>query len=206
MYFDCIYLCLNINLSIATSSIFADGRLLIIFSFFEFLISFHFISFYLGCENCFQSSTVTSLDLSKNPTFGDKGLKNFLLSYKMSNKFYHLRSLNLRNIGLDGNLIKSNNSSGLYELFQFLSLSNCQITELDLSENYLLGDEGAKMIFTSLLTNNTLEKLNLAETKLSTRNSLTHIAAFLINNKVFDLNFSLYFFLIFFCIIVFFAT
>ena len=145
------------------------------------------ISFNLGCENCFQFSSVTTLDLSKNPTFGDKGLKNFLLSYKISNSFFYLRSLNLRNIGLDGNLKISNKTSGLYELCQFLLLSNCQITELDLSENHLLGDEGAKMIFTSLLTNNTLQKLNLAETKLSARNSSSHIATFLLHDKVFDL-------------------
>ena len=138
----------------------------------------------IGFEKCFQLPSVTALDLSKNPNFGDNGLRNFLSSYRISNKKYYLKSLCLRNVGLDGNLKTSNITSGLYQLCQFLISSNTGIIDLDLSENHFLCDEGAKMIIRALKENNTVENLNLAETHLSSSETSSCIADFLIYNKV----------------------
>ena len=138
----------------------------------------------IGFEKCFQLPSVTALDLSKNPNFGDNGLRNFLSSYRISNKKYYLKSLCLRNVGLDGNLKTSNITSGLYQLCQFLISSNTGIIDLDLSENHFLCDEGAKMIIRALKENNTVENLNLAETHLSSSETSSCIADFLIHNKV----------------------
>lgn len=138
---------------------------------------------FVGAEQCFKLASLTSLDLSMNPTYGNEGLKNFLTSYQAHNKVFHLQRLFLRNINLVG-VSGPDGRASLEQLCLFLSLPNCSVTALDLSGNPLLGDDGMRTFFRGVRDNKTLKYLNLSETSLTAKRSGTLISRFLMDNKV----------------------
>ena len=138
----------------------------------------------IGAELCFKSSSITALDLSRNPHFGNDGLLNFITSYRESNNTFHLKSLCLRNTGLDGMWRDTNGLSGIVSLSHFLSLSLNSITALDLSENHLFGDEGVALFFKNMSKSSALKYLNMSECAIMMRSSSNHIAQYINGNKV----------------------
>lgn len=118
-----------------------------------------------------------------NPTFGNEGLRNFLVSYQAHNKEFHLKCLYLRNINLIGACGPDGRAS-LEQLCLFLSLPHCSLTALDLSANPQLGDDGLRILLKGSRDNKTLKYLNLTETSLTAKRSGTLISRFLMDNKV----------------------
>lgn len=129
-------------------------------------------------------SSITALDLSRNTHFGNDGLFNFITSYRESNSTFHLKSLCLRNTGLDGMWRDSAGLSGIVSLSHFLSLPVNSITALDVSENHLFGDEGVALFFKNMCKNTILKYLNMSECAITSRASSNHIAKYINGNKV----------------------
>ena len=137
-----------------------------------------------GAEHCFKMSSLTSLDLSRNPTFGIDGLTNFFITYTACNRVYSLKSLYLCNAGLDGSWVGLNGYLGLQCLNDFICNPLCHITILDISENPLLLDQGIQPLLKGIAVYKTLVHLNLAETSLRCRETAGVIAMLLMGNKV----------------------
>lgn len=129
-------------------------------------------------------SSITALDLSRNTHFGNDGLFNFITSYRESNSTFHLKSLCLRNTGLDGMWRDSAGLSGIVSLSHFLSLPVNSITALDVSENHLFGDEGVALFFKNMSKSSILKYLNMSECAITSRASSNHIAKYIHGNKV----------------------
>lgn len=108
----------------------------------------------LGVEPCLRGS-VTKLDLSNNITFGDNGIHNLIDALvRVEPGFISLQVLHLKKINIS--------FAAVISICQLLKNKHAEsLTELDISENPLVGDRGIQQLSGTLPRHKSLKSLSM---------------------------------------------